>query len=227
MEFDIIFEKLPESLKVELLKTKHINEKNEWHPEESLFIHIKTVYGRLVKFNDINLLLSALIHDLGKIDTFQINEFGRTSAYGHEFSSIKYLKKYKNWIKEIGGNYDIIFYIVSNHMRVKYISNMKKIKINDILTHKHFKLLNIFQSADKGGDDINEYNELIKIKNYEYILKENKKFKLEFKKIVKKFYIKGKFFLPKNKYYIISLRKPYLREVNENIKNGKKKEIKL
>lgn len=99
-----------------------------WHPEGDVFVHTRIVYNRARKFEDMNLALAALFHDLGKPATTKKNSKGSWSSYGHEMVSGKIVETHKDWILYMGGDFDKILNIVILHMKIKLIGEMKPAK---------------------------------------------------------------------------------------------------
>lgn len=114
---------LPEDLKLLLFQQWNAKQSPKYHPEGNTFKHILIVLKRAYsKFpDDPNMILSALFHDLGKMDTYSINpKTGEPTAHGHENESIRYIEQFQDWIESIdGANVNTIKFIVKNHMKVK------------------------------------------------------------------------------------------------------------
>lgn len=226
MSFYHFINNIPLELLNTIDKTKSIDEDSKYHPEESLFDHIEMVFNRLSeKYKDINLEFAAIFHDLGKLDTFTIDEFGKKSAHGHEIVSLDYIDKFNNVIEDYGGNIDIVKFVVKNHMRVKYFDEMKHTKKVELLSEPYVSELLKFESADYGGYDPN-CRELRNVDNLVTKLKTNKR-KMKFQNLLDKFYIRGWLFIKKNEFYILKNKKPYIINVNKKIRNGNRIEIKI
>src|SRR6056297_3600997 len=84
--FTYLYEKAPNELKNIIDSTEFALQNNEWHPEGHTLTHIKYVTNRLYNnFNDINLTLSGLFHDLGKAEVTYWNPKTKNwAAGGHE-----------------------------------------------------------------------------------------------------------------------------------------------
>lgn len=85
------------------------NQNPEWHPEGNVWEHTKLVCGEMsrlivAKIDDDSvktiLMLSALLHDLGKVET-TIERNGVLTAHGHEQKSVEMLE---NFFKVFGTN---------------------------------------------------------------------------------------------------------------------------
>jgi hypothetical protein len=181
-EFLRLYNLAPQSLKDEVNKTKDVKQSIKWHPEGDAFTHIRLVTNRLANcFNDINLTISGFFHDLGKTYMTSFSqEKNDWTARGHEDVSVEILDRYQDWVKEQGGNLDIIRYIVANHMRYKFLDEMGIQSQIKFLGEPYFSYVEKFNTADYGGNDLNckqvpENKELTdKIEKYYEIERENK-----------------------------------------------------
>jgi len=181
-KFKMLYSVAPEGLKKEIDKTKEIQQNIEWHPEKYVYDHIRYVTNRLHNcYGDINLTLSGFFHDLGKIQTTVFNTEKNTwTAYDHENSSVVTLHKYRDWVIGQGGDFIIIEYVVQNHMRYKYLNEMRIDLQETFINYKYFQYLEKFGTADYGGTkleckpilDISDIKLKIKEKNIKE--KENK-----------------------------------------------------
>ena len=108
-------------------------------------------WGNALKYdidNKIDLLISALFHDLGKVKTTKENKKGGWSAYGHEAESTRIAETHKDWIIEKGGNFDRIIELISNHMKIKRIDEMRPIKQKRLKENPVYEDLLIFTDCD-------------------------------------------------------------------------------
>jgi hypothetical protein len=154
---------LPIELKELLFKQWRATQNEKWHPEGNTLKHIIIVLKRAYHHypNDPNMVIASLFHDLGKMDTHNINpKTGKPTAYGHEKESVIYVEKFKDWIESFeGADVEEIKYIVKNHMKVKPKTweVMKDSKKEPIKTHKSFeKLMGFTNKLDGGGINITE-----------------------------------------------------------------------
>lgn len=126
-----------------------------WHPEgpnepvpHNVYFHTNIVYERARKFGSIDLMMAAFFHDLGKVDTTKLNEKGNWSAHGHEQISARLVSRYKDWIEEMGCNYDLVYNVVLNHMRIKNMDEMRQSKQQELKDNPYFKELQTFTKFD-------------------------------------------------------------------------------
>lgn len=178
----------PEGLKEEVDKTKELEQNPFWHPEIYVYTHIRLVTNRLENcYHDNNLTLSGFFHDLGKTYTTYFNDKkGSWSSPGHEISSLDIIDKYGDWVKEQGGDIDLIKYIVKNHMRYKEMDEMRFQEQMRFISEKDFHYVQKFSSADYGGTDlgckpIEEHTEILKkIENFKIMDKKKKEINVKF-----------------------------------------------
>lgn len=155
-EFKYLYNNAPRKLKNEIDKTKTIEQNLNWHPENFVYVHIMTVTNRLYNtYHDKNLSLCGFLHDLGKIYTTEFDEkMQNWVARDHEDKSFEMLDDYKDWIKEQGGNFELISFVVKNHMRYKYMDEMRESKKEELRRNPYFKFLQLFNTADYGGTEL-------------------------------------------------------------------------
>ena len=159
--FDEMVSMAPKEIQDLIEQACSIQQSLKWHPEGDVCEHSKIVYNRARVANDINFLVTAIFHDLGKIKVTKpsISTPGSWSAHGHEYVSTKLVEKYKDWIEEQGANFELVHYLVKNHMRIKQFHEMRKFKQDRFREDKYFKELQYFTSFDnmlsKDFDDVN------------------------------------------------------------------------
>ena len=159
MNFKDLLLKAPGELVQIAMSLKNVAQNPKWHPEGNTLKHIITVFKRAVEHypDNIDIAMAAFFHDLGKLDTYEISpKTGQPTAHGHEAVSAELVKKYANWISEIGADPEVVHYIVINHMKMKpSIWNVMKDKKKDkIKSSDSFKDLEKFSKIDRGGLDI-------------------------------------------------------------------------
>ena len=158
-----LYDALPQELKELLFKQWDAKQNPKWHPEGNSLKHILVVIKRAFHHypDDPNMIITALFHDLGKMDTYGINpKTGEPTAYGHENKSEEYVEKFRDWIESYEGtDVDEIKYLVKNHMKIKPSTwdVMKDAKKEPISSHPAFEKLKGFtDKLDGGGTHISE-----------------------------------------------------------------------
>lgn len=152
--FNYIYNCSPQTIKdyIDFLKT--IEQRRDYHPEITVYNHTRAVVNRIAKTKDINLIVAAFLHDTGKDRTQKI-EKGIIMQPGHEIYSAELLNinsPWRNWVRKLGANPDIVRFIISNHMKMKDMKNNNKNKrwYNN-LSNKMKTYLDIFNDMDSGG----------------------------------------------------------------------------
>ncbi len=167
-----LFRLLKPELKELLFKQWYAKQNPKYHPEGNTLKHIFIVVKRaFIKYpNDPNMIMAALFHDLGKMDTYKINpKTGQPTAYKHEKVSEEYVEQFRPFIESFENtNVDVIKYIVRNHMKMKpnvwdVMKQKKKDKLEkmtnpetgEIIDNPNFKSLKDFeQYLDGGGTNL-------------------------------------------------------------------------
>ena len=151
----------PEEIKVYIEKSKDTPQSETWHPEGSCYNHMRIVYDRAVTSGDLNLAIAAFFHDIGKVDTTAPNRHGSYSAIGHEIVSAKLVKKYSDWISELGANPEEVYQIVDQHMRIKQYDQMKPSKRRQFDLNPYIEKFNKFTEFDNmktlTDEELNRY----------------------------------------------------------------------
>ena len=122
----------PVTVAQRLVACSNINERDDYHPEENTLVHIRIVFDRLAPLNHINLQLAAILHDICKPDSVEMNpRTGDIMTPRHDFLSARLMDNdsdIQDWIKLHNGDFDIIHCIVKQHIRVKGVDKMRKFK---------------------------------------------------------------------------------------------------
>lgn len=129
LEFSEIFEDL-----------KEVPQRKDYHPEIWVWDHEAYVYFNILKncenFSGTKkreLLLTALFHDIGKIDTTFYREKKECYvAYGHENASLSYYDSIKDLVVPPELRKDVIRFLIEQHMKPKFMDNMNEDTIEAI-----------------------------------------------------------------------------------------------
>ena len=160
---ETLIRSLPTELKDLLFSQWDAKQNPKWHPEGNTLKHILVVIKRAYHHypDDPNMIMAALFHDLGKMDTYAINpKTNLPTAYGHEKESVEYVEKFRDWIESFEGtDVEEIKYLVKNHMKVKPSTwdQMRDKKKEPIQSHPAFdKLQGFTDKLDGGGTNLAE-----------------------------------------------------------------------
>jgi len=146
--YDELYNLAPQEIKDYIDKCNETPQGTNYHPEGHVGIHNRIVYDRAAEYGDLNLALSALFHDLGKVDTSAPNKKGGISAIGHENVSANLVYKYRQWIGSIGGQFMKVKEIVENHMKIKYMNEMRPSKKEAMRNLSTYPELIVFSKFD-------------------------------------------------------------------------------
>jgi hypothetical protein len=139
----------PQDIIDRLEELKNVVERPDFHPEPNCYEHIRIVTSRLIKTDDIDLVLAGLYHDIGKRETMKINpNSGFPMTPGHEAIGAKLVMRDSEFIVKMGGDIDIVHDIVKNHMKMKQFSKMRKFKQQVVMDLPAWPKLQIFTKAD-------------------------------------------------------------------------------
>jgi hypothetical protein len=148
MNWDQMTETAPPTVKDYALRLKKVPQSYNWHPEGNVETHTRIVLRRCSWFENIDLVITAFFHDLGKVDTTKPNGKGGFSAHGHEDISADLVRYNRDWIKDLGGDPQKVEWLVKNHMRVKYFDEMKQKKRKELINSPWFSELMEFKACD-------------------------------------------------------------------------------
>lgn len=147
-KFEQLVAAAPKEIQDIVERSKKTNQGKIWHPEGVVYIHLKIVYNRAARTNDINLAMAAFFHDLGKVETTIFKPPEKWSAHGHEFVSARLVDKYRTWIESYGADYDIVHYVVIQHMRAKNLHEFRPKKREAFMSHPLYHYVNEFTKFD-------------------------------------------------------------------------------
>lgn len=147
--FKELYGRLPLSMRTAL---ENCEQDKLYHPEGCVDAHIRMVfeYAETNYSEDVELLLAALFHDLGKPETKSIKSDGfghiRIRNIGHEYASLKYIDMYFDLYSDISTNKEKVYEICKEHMRAwKYYSK----EMSNKGKRKAFEELKYFPSVIK------------------------------------------------------------------------------
>jgi len=152
--FKEIYNKAPKELQQLIMATKNAPQRSDLHPEGNTLKHTMVVTMRAINQHpdDMDLIMAALFHDLGKPETLSINpSTGHPTAHGHENESAKYVDKFSDFIFDMGAHPLVVKDIVASHMAVKSLDTMKTPKQTEFYGKKNFRKIQDFAKLDKGG----------------------------------------------------------------------------
>jgi poly(A) polymerase len=150
--FDYIFDFYPSRLSLTKQNPK-------WHPEGDAWTHtLKVIDILLKKRPDSLLILSALLHDFGKMATTTVDNEGQIHAFGHEQESAKIAKDWMTKYKFSNDDIAYVEWIVLNHMKLHYFG-LKKSSLKRLMYEGDITSLLLLTQCDAlgSGGGLEEY----------------------------------------------------------------------
>ena len=147
--FDHIFSLLPNKQQDMIKSLEKIRERPDYHPESSCLEHVRIVTERCIETGDIDLILSAVFHDIYKFKMNEVNEkSGWPTARGHEDSAANMVLDNTDFILKMGGDPLMVAGICQHHMRIKKFKEMKASKKWAMRNQPFFLKVAVFTRAD-------------------------------------------------------------------------------
>lgn len=135
---------------------KCVTERADYHHEANLLLHVLSVIDRCSVYSK-DLMLAALYHDLGKIDTYTQNGNG----YRHENTSAWMVLEDRDKIEACGVDVDLVHFVVQNHS--KYHHDRDHFRIKNLSDEKYLPALEIFGMCDNMNEDLLTEEEMNKL----------------------------------------------------------------
>ena len=167
LTFDWLIENSPASIKERMDLLKYLSEREDFHPEENVYEHIRNVTESVEYTFDPDIILAAFFHDQWKLEVaYRIKENGiskkdkiedinnilssrNIKTYGHERLAEMNVKLYDKFITGVQGNTENVSWLVGNHMRIKQFDHMRECKRSKLTSNPLFNKLLILAEADK------------------------------------------------------------------------------
>lgn len=150
----------------EIHKLNGCKQDPEWHPEGDVFTHTYIVLKNIENWKSEVLVWGAILHDIGKPDTFGYNDKGRISAHGHAAKGAHIAEEILRSLRFSSESIRDICSLVKHHMDFMQIQNMKKSKRRRFYARSTFEFDLALHRADCIGSNGN-------LENYEFAKKES------------------------------------------------------
>jgi hypothetical protein len=152
MNFQFIFNHAPQKIQDMFIELGRLRERPDYHPEESAAKHIEIVTNRCIASNNPNLIMTAFFHDLFKAETARPNpKNGFPTCPGHDAASASFIRRDEDaqaFIRLFRADVETVAWLVSQHMRIAQIDNMRASKQAAFRAEPHFRLLEAFHCCD-------------------------------------------------------------------------------
>lgn len=147
--FENVVNLFPQKVKNLLETNKLLREREDYHPEENAWMHIKIVTERGISTGIPELIFAGLFHDITKFMDHTIHPVsGHPTSLYHDLNGAEVASKYVNIFGKNKADVDTVIWLCSQHMRVKTIKEMRPKKREALLEHPYWPLMEIFQRMD-------------------------------------------------------------------------------
>ncbi len=129
----------------EVAVLRGVEQPPEFHPEGDVWTHLLLVMGQLQNPSP-ELAWGALLHDIGKEPTFEVTD--RIRFNGHDAVGAEMAEKICRRLRMSRARSERIRELVAQHMRIRYIAEMRKSKRKRLLREDYFSELLELHRAD-------------------------------------------------------------------------------
>ena len=138
--FDLLVESgLMEHIIPEILQLKGCEQPPQFHPEGDVFIHTRLMLSLLKNDPSIDLVLSVLLHDIGKPATYSFDEEAdRIRFNGHDKLGAEMSDQILRELKFSNSIIEDVVQMVANHMTFKDVQNMRQSKLKRFMSRSTF-----------------------------------------------------------------------------------------
>ena len=124
----------------ELLPTINCDQSPDYHPEGTVYNHIRLALKKLPADAPVTLPWAVLLHDIGKPPTSSVGTDGRIHFYGHEKVGTEMAKTILERLRFTRKQIDEIAFTVRHHMQFKDVPRMRKATLRRMLLRPTFAL---------------------------------------------------------------------------------------
>ena len=138
--FDLLVDSgLMEHIIPEILQLKGCEQPPQFHPEGDVFVHTRLMLSLLKDNPSIELVLSVLLHDIGKPATYSFDEAaGRIRFNGHDKLGAEMSNQILRDLKFSNSIIEDVVQMVANHMTFKDVQKMRQSKLKRFMSRSTF-----------------------------------------------------------------------------------------
>ncbi len=131
------------------IQSNHLSQSMLHHPEWSVFNHIiQCLCVSDIENYLVNLCI--LFHDVGKLNTYNLKD-GKHTFYGHDTVGAEMMEAIGKRMKFSTDEIETMKYVCRNHMIWRWMTDMKKSRMADIIVHKDYPILEQVCLCDELG----------------------------------------------------------------------------
>ena len=138
--FDLLVDSgLMEHIIPEILQLKGCEQPPQFHPEGDVFVHTRLMLSLLKDNPSIELVLSVLLHDIGKPATYSFDEAAdRIRFNGHDKLGSEMSNQILRGLKFSNSIIEDVVKMVANHMTFKDVQKMRQSKLKRFMSRSTF-----------------------------------------------------------------------------------------
>ena len=138
--FDLLVDSgLMEHIIPEILQLKGCEQPPQFHPEGDVFVHTRLMLSLLKDNPSIELVLSVLLHDIGKPATYSFDEAAdRIRFNGHDKLGAEMSNQILRDLKFSNSTIEDVVQMVANHMTFKDVQKMRQSKLKRFMSRSTF-----------------------------------------------------------------------------------------
>ncbi len=138
--FDLLVDSgLMEHIIPEILQLKGCEQPPQFHPEGDVFVHTRLMLSLLNDNPSIELVLSVLLHDIGKPATYSFDEVAdRIRFNGHDKLGAEMSNQILRGLKFSNSIIEDVVQMVANHMTFKDVQKMRQSKLKRFMSRSTF-----------------------------------------------------------------------------------------
>ena len=123
----------------EILQLRGCEQPPQFHPEGDVFVHTRLMLSLLKDNPSIELVLSVLLHDIGKPSTYSFDEAaGRIRFNGHDKLGAEMSNQILRGLKFSNSIIEDVVQMVANHMTFKDVQKMRQSKLKRFMSRSTF-----------------------------------------------------------------------------------------
>ena len=123
----------------EILQLRGCEQPPQFHPEGDVFVHTRLMLSLLKDNPSIELVLSVLLHDIGKPATYSFDEAaGRIRFNGHDKLGAEMSNQILRDLKFSNSIIEDVVQMVANHMTFKDVQKMRQSKLKRFMSRSTF-----------------------------------------------------------------------------------------
>lgn len=110
----------------EMAMMRGLEQPPKFHPEGDVFRHTCLVLEKLPATASRELVWAALLHDVGKMETHEVDENGRHTFHGHDKAGAVTTRRILAGLRADTELREMVSSMVGNHMRFRYVREMRR-----------------------------------------------------------------------------------------------------